>query len=390
MTINTVAKVISYKGDVYTRHEAHDIVPISDTGSGPEGELLIERQYDVGTVGLYYDTTDGSFFAVVQLKDAIVKGLGALIHELPVEKAKQFFIDLINREGSGLGGVKVDKDRARELGIMEDDIDATKFKKVIDVSGKALRIARRTPKGEIGKPKRQMTVSPDKKPGEISTDLRRHMSDPLADLFSKVGVQLYTTAVTSVKDSITKLFKKSVEELGNSVKDELGKRGYEESLEHIRPWMKEIIQDVSTYGLNDVVKGLDSAISGLSAEYVEEPKQEGVAEPDLLETDIPEIPVEEVKEVETIPEVPTVEETKTDEEQAVPTTPTTAPTPVTPPTTPASIPAAKASVSVSRDFVVNPRLKAVFASSKQKQQLLDDAKRKIMETTKTRFTSVKD
>jgi hypothetical protein len=206
-------------------------------------------------------------------------------------------------------------------------------------------------------------------PGATSMELRRLMSDPLADLFSEVGVDLYEQAVKSIQADFTKIFTDGVKKLSGTVTKKLGEYGYDESKEHFRQWMNDIVADVVDNGMAEIVGSLDSLVSTLSATYTTD--QDGGMDMggDLAGMDIPEVPDTDVEEVT---EEAVSEETP---EVAAPATPLDTETPAAA-ATPAGIggematgiPEAKASVA-ERSIKISPRLQQIYAASKQRFRL---------------------
>jgi hypothetical protein len=136
-----------------------------------------------------------------------------------------------------------------------------------------------------------------RKPGEVTPKLRRRMHDPLADIFSLTGVKLYNKSVDSIKASLTELFQQGINDLGGDIKQKLGEYGYEESVDHFRAWMKDVVQDVFGPGMDEVLGALDGMVSSLSVQYEEDETEGGGDMGDLLGTEIPSVPMEDVEEV---------------------------------------------------------------------------------------------
>jgi hypothetical protein len=223
----------------------------------------------------------------------------------------------------------------------------------------------------VAKKKKDLNDPGDKhQPGATSTELRRLMSDPLADLFSEVGVEIYDKAVKAIQAELSKIFDEGVKDLSGTVTKKLGEYGFEESKEHFRRWMNDIVADVIDKGMSEIVGSLDSLVSSLSSTYSTEEGGGGMeAGGDLMGMDIPEIPetdIEEVKEEPTPEEVPEAEGLATPLEAE---TPAAAAVPA-----PAGgematgVPEAKASVD-RRSFKIPPRLQQIYAASKQRFRL---------------------
>jgi len=227
----------------------------------------------------------------------------------------------------------------------------------------------------VAKKKKDISAPGSKRqPGATSTELRRLMSDPLADLFSDVGVELYEKSIKVIQEELSKIFKDGVKELSATVTKKLGEYGFEESKEHFHRWMNDIISDVVDNGMSEIVGALDSMISDLSATYSTE--EGGGGEElggDLMGMEIPEVPeteVEEVKEETTPEETPEAAMTPTPLEEEMPAA---AATPA--PAGGEAVPEAMASVE-ERGFRIPPRLQKIYAASKRhfRLQRLADAR----------------
>jgi hypothetical protein len=238
----------------------------------------------------------------------------------------------------------------------------------------------------VAKKKKDLNAPGDKRqPGATSTELRRLMSDPLADLFSEVGVELYEQSVKSIQAELSKIFEGGVKELSSTVTKKLGEYGYEESKEHFRRWMNDIVADVVDTGMAEIVGSLDSLVSSLSATYSTD-QEGGMGDldmgGDLMGMDIPEVPSTDVEE---ITEEPTPEETPAAGTAATPLESETPAATATPAQTggemATGVPEAKASV-VDRTFKIPPRLQQIYAASKQRFRLQRLADARIDAETK--------
>ncbi len=173
------------------------------------------------------------------------------------------------------------------------------------------------------KDKKEEKKAPERRPGETSGKLRRRMHDPLAEIFSEKGVEMYDKSVASIQASLTTIFEEGIRELGDVIKQKLGEYGYEESVDHFRPWMKDVVHDIFGPGMEEVLNSLDGLVSTLSVQYTDE---EGAGGEDLLGAEIPELeldavePVEEVEEEDVAaPAEEVVEEEEEAEAEAAPT-----------------------------------------------------------------------
>jgi len=206
-------------------------------------------------------------------------------------------------------------------------------------------------------------VKDERQPGSIPDDIRRRMSDPLADIFSEKGMDLYGKAVSAIQKELKQIFDEGISDLSSVIHKKLGEFGYEESVDHFRPWMSSIIDDVKEKGMGEVTGALEDMLSQMSTDYAEgEEETEGDA---LLSVDTPEVGDEEVE---------VVEEEKVEE-------------PEEPEAAPEGgeeldlgsllggeeTPAAEASSSGERRYKPTPVVKEVFASSRRRHRLLEAA-----------------
>lgn len=149
---------------------------------------------------------------------------------------------------------------------------------------------------------RKKKAQEQRSPGTVSGQLRRRMGDALADIFDDFGPDIYAETVTGIKEAILDSFKTGFEELDQQVKEELGRRGMEESREHIHSWANELVEDINHLGLDDAAAALEDFVSTLTAEYVSEG---GEGDEDLLEVadeDLEEPEVVEEEEIEPVEE----------------------------------------------------------------------------------------
>jgi len=211
------------------------------------------------------------------------------------------------------------------------------------------------------KDKKEESTPAERRPGETSPKLRRRMLDPLADIFSEKGVEMFDKSVASIQASLTQIFEDGIGELGEVIKQKLGEYGYEESVDHFRPWMKDVVHDIFGPGMEEVLNSLDGLVSTLSVQYTEE---DVPGSGDLLGSEIPEIPMDEVKEVTDIeneedaaaPEEEEAEVTLGEEAEAT-----------------------AATTRLSRKFHPKKQVQSVFARSKQLYNLRTAAAQRISE-----------
>ena len=148
------------------------------------------------------------------------------------------------------------------------------------------------------KDKKEEKKTPERRPGETSGKLRRRMHDPLAEIFSEKGIEMYDKSVASIQASLTGIFEEGIKELSEVIQQKLGEYGYEESVDHFRPWMKDVVHDIFGPGMEEVLNSLDGLVSTLSVQYTEEDAGGG----DLLGAEIPELEMEDVEAVEEVEE----------------------------------------------------------------------------------------
>lgn len=149
------------------------------------------------------------------------------------------------------------------------------------------------------KDKKEEKKTPERRPGETSGKLRRRMHDPLSEIFSEKGIEMYDKSVASIQSSLTQIFEEGIRELGDVIKQKLGEYGYEESIDHFRPWMKDVVHDIFGPGMEEVLNSLDGLVSTLSVQYTDEDGSDGG---DLLGAEIPEFSMDSVEPVEEVDE----------------------------------------------------------------------------------------
>lgn len=140
-----------------------------------------------------------------------------------------------------------------------------------------------------------------KSPGQVGDKLRRKMGDALADIFSTAGVKLYSDIVLELKNGLETLLKEGIGGLEQTIKEELGNRGLGHAADLFKPWISELIQEIITFGLEEISGGLEDIASDAAAEFSVKPEDEDEAEEALLGTE------EEPEEVESVEEEPVAE-----------------------------------------------------------------------------------
>ena len=140
-------------------------------------------------------------------------------------------------------------------------------------------------------------IAQDRQPGTVSAKLRRQMGDAIADLFDGIGEKFYADAVLQVKQVLGDLFESSIGGLSTTVKEELGRRGLEESARHFHPFMGELVSDLVQYGMEDITAAVEDIASSMAAEYISEDPEEEAFEVGPEEVEV----VEEVTEEEVEP-----------------------------------------------------------------------------------------
>lgn len=150
--------------------------------------------------------------------------------------------------------------------------------------------------------------------GQVSPKLRRRMGDALADLFDEFGPEIYSETILGLKDVILEKFRSGFEQMDSTIQEELGKRGVEESREHIRAWSDEIVKDVNHFGLDEVAGALEDYVGTLTAEFQQEDGEEGDDLLEVPEEDLDAVEEVEEEEVEEVPEEEDALDLETDEE----------------------------------------------------------------------------
>lgn len=144
---------------------------------------------------------------------------------------------------------------------------------------------------------RKKKAQEERQPGQASSTLRRRMGDALADLFDEFGPEIYAETTLALKDVILGTFEQGFSALDATIKEELGKRGIEESRQHIRQWANEIVEDVNHFGLDEVAGTLEDFVGTLAAEFQQPEGEEGEELLEVGEGEIEEVAEEEVEEV---------------------------------------------------------------------------------------------
>lgn len=145
---------------------------------------------------------------------------------------------------------------------------------------------------------RRYRYAQERTPGTMSAKLERRMGDR-AELFNDIGQKFYSTAVLSLKDTLTSLFEQQLNQLSDQVREEFGRRGLEESAPHFNAWMNELVGDLVQFGMEDVSGAVEDLANSIAAEYVQESEQTDVGE---AEEELFEVSPDEVEEVEEVPE----------------------------------------------------------------------------------------
>lgn len=133
-------------------------------------------------------------------------------------------------------------------------------------------------------------VKEERQPGYLADAMRRRMGDALADLFDKFGPEIFGSIELQLKDTLTEAFTAGVDDVKNSIKEELGKRGVEESVPYFSEWINGIVEDITHFAMDNAAGGLEDLASSLAAEYTQDEGDE------LFEVDDED--VEEVEEID--------------------------------------------------------------------------------------------
>jgi hypothetical protein len=116
--------------------------------------------------------------------------------------------------------------------------------------------------------------------------------------------------VLAIKEHLQEIFTNGINGLEGTIKEELGRRGQNESAAHFGPWIKGLVEDVVQFGMPEIGGALEDLAGSLTAEFVQEEVGEEGEELLGLEEEIPEEEVEVVEE-EPVEEPP-------EEEEAIP------------------------------------------------------------------------
>jgi len=132
---------IKYKGTIYKLRSAGDVQVSPGSPVGPEGVLLIERQYPTESRALYIDN-DGDFFAKIKLNWHKSNVFDELTFDLSPAGAKEFF-DSLKTESDGKLSAKIPDEQVRQLWgpAVPKTPEGVDPKKVIDVSGHYIKVS---------------------------------------------------------------------------------------------------------------------------------------------------------------------------------------------------------------------------------------------------------
>jgi len=166
----------------------------------------------------------------------------------------------------------------------------------------ANRIARRRKKKE----------EDPRKPGQVHPRLRdEFFTADYAKLFEEEGERLYKEILDSVKGKLSELFEGSVARLTETLKHKKGVDGLKDNAQFFAPWIKGLVDDVRTLGMEEIVDSLETLARDHSVKVVDEslleapvpdllPESEGVEEDEPLPD---EMAIPEAVETPEIPEL---------------------------------------------------------------------------------------
>jgi len=159
------------------------------------------------------------------------------------------------------------------------------------------------------------------KPGKIPSRLRgEFFTEDYAKLFEEEGERLYKDilselvggeivddvgATVTVKGKLPELFEKAVERLSQTLKHKKGIDGLKDNAQFFAPWIKGLVNDISTSGMKKIMESLEGLAHEHSVRVVDE---------SLLDAPIPDILSEEdaaedmaIPEIAETPEIPELE-----------------------------------------------------------------------------------
>jgi hypothetical protein len=138
----------------------------------------------------------------------------------------------------------------------------------------ALRRAKLTSKQRTAR-KKKKGEQESRNPGYLSPAMRRRMGDALADIFDNYGPEIFGDIELKLKDTLKKAFTNGINDVKKSIKEELGNRGVEESVQYFGEWINGVVEDITHFGMDNAAGALEDLASSLAAEYVQDEGGEG-------------------------------------------------------------------------------------------------------------------
>lgn len=140
--------------------------------------------------------------------------------------------------------------------------------------------------------------------GALSKKLSTAVGPALSEILGEFGPELYNGVVTSIKGALKTAFEATLEQVENTVKEELGAQGLKVAQQYYRSWLDELTADLKQHGFDDASVAVEDIASDLAAAFpTEQAADENV--PDLgemkpagEEEDL--MPVEETPDLEPV------------------------------------------------------------------------------------------
>jgi hypothetical protein len=185
--------------------------------------------------------------------------------------------------------------------------------------------------------------------GSLSKKLSTAVGPALSEILGEFGPELYNGVVTSIKGALKTAFEATLEQVENTVKEELGAQGLKVAQQYYRSWLDELTADLKQHGFDDASVAVEDIASDLAAAFpTEQAADENV--PDLGEMK----PAGEEEDLMPVEETPDLEPV-----DLAPPTPEVAPTaPATPAPAAPAAPAGAGPVDLlapTADFDLQPR-----------------------------------
>ena len=159
-------------------------------------------------------------------------------------------------------------------------------------------------------------------PGTLPSRLRgEFFTDAYANLFEEAGKKLYQNIIEDLvgtkgpdgnvlsRGKLPELFDAAVQELSQQIQTKKGTDGLKDNAQMFAPWIKAVVNDVRTLGMQDIMKSLESLAHDHSVKVVDDsllgqPMPEILPEPEGLEDDDPLVDEMAIPEAAETPEIP--------------------------------------------------------------------------------------